>query len=125
VGKTTLAFAISDDTPSVYLYLEDRTDLRKVEDMAAFHQANHDKLIIHPLDQLPGRAPGSAGWWRQQGKQESWVAEGPLPGGNQPVASPYGIWQLPTRRRTDLVSNKIFCGFSSSRCHAKPSPIRR
>lgn len=50
VGKTTLAFSISDSMSSVYLDLENRTDLRKVEDIEAFHRANSDKLII--LDEV-------------------------------------------------------------------------
>ncbi|MEX2130229.1 MAG: ATP-binding protein, partial [Pseudohongiellaceae bacterium] len=50
VGKTTLAFALGESTPSVYLDLENLTDLRKVEDIAGFHQANRDKLII--LDEV-------------------------------------------------------------------------
>lgn len=50
VGKTTLAFTIGVGTPSVYLDLENRTDLRKVQDIELFHRANHDKLII--LDEV-------------------------------------------------------------------------
>ncbi len=50
VGKTTLAFAISESMPSVYLDLENRTDLLKVRDIEAFHRANSDKLII--LDEV-------------------------------------------------------------------------
>jgi len=50
VGKTTLAFSLGEEIPSIYLDLENRTDLRKVEDIAAFQQANHDKLII--LDEI-------------------------------------------------------------------------
>lgn len=50
VGKTTLAFQLSQDMPAVYLDLENRTDLNKVQDIDAFHQANHDKLII--LDEV-------------------------------------------------------------------------
>ena len=50
VGKTTLAFSISDSMPSVYLDLENRTDLRKVENIEAFHRENSDKLII--LDEV-------------------------------------------------------------------------
>ena len=50
VGKTTLAFALSEQMPSVYLDLENRTDLRKVQDIEAFHRANNDKLII--LDEV-------------------------------------------------------------------------
>lgn len=50
VGKTTLAFALSKHLPSVYLDLENRTDLAKVQDIEAFHRANRDKLII--LDEV-------------------------------------------------------------------------
>ncbi|MDZ4730361.1 MAG: ATP-binding protein [Xanthomonadales bacterium] len=50
VGKTTLAFALSENLPSIYLDLENRTDLRKVQDMEAFHRANRNKLII--LDEV-------------------------------------------------------------------------
>lgn len=50
VGKTTLAFNISEELPSLYLDLENRTDLQKVQDIEAFHQANSDKLII--LDEV-------------------------------------------------------------------------
>ena len=50
VGKTTLAFSISETIPSVYLDLENRTDLRKVQDIEAFHRENSDKLII--LDEV-------------------------------------------------------------------------
>ena len=46
VGKTTLAFEISKSIPSVYLDLESRSDLQKVEDIELFHRANRDKLII-------------------------------------------------------------------------------
>ncbi len=50
VGKTTLAFAISDSIPSVYLDLEDSVDLQKVQNIAAFHRENRDKLMI--LDEV-------------------------------------------------------------------------
>ena len=50
VGKTTLAFNIADSIPSIYLDLENRTDLQKVQDIEAFHTANADKLII--LDEV-------------------------------------------------------------------------
>jgi predicted AAA+ superfamily ATPase len=46
VGKTTIALNISENTPAVYLDLENNTDLAKVQDIAAFHAQNHDKLII-------------------------------------------------------------------------------
>lgn len=50
VGKTTLAFSMGDVLPSVYLDLENATDLRKVQDIGAFYRANSDKLII--LDEV-------------------------------------------------------------------------
>jgi predicted AAA+ superfamily ATPase len=50
VGKTTLAFAISESIPSVYLDLEDSVDLQKAQNIAAFHRENRDKLII--LDEV-------------------------------------------------------------------------
>jgi predicted AAA+ superfamily ATPase len=50
VGKTTLAFNISEGMPSIYLDLENRTDLQKVQDIEAFHRENSDKLII--LDEV-------------------------------------------------------------------------
>ncbi|MGB3585186.1 MAG: ATP-binding protein [Tunicatimonas sp.] len=50
VGKTTLAFSISEAIPSVYLDLEDRLDLEKVRDITLFHAENSDKLII--LDEI-------------------------------------------------------------------------
>ena len=50
VGKTTIALNISETTPSVYLDLENRTDLQKVQDIEAFHVQNSDKLII--LDEV-------------------------------------------------------------------------
>lgn len=50
VGKTTLAFALGEGQRAVYLDLENRTDLAKVQDIEAFHRANRDKLII--LDEV-------------------------------------------------------------------------
>lgn len=50
VGKTTLAFALSETMPSVYLDLESRTDLRKAEHIEAFQQGNQGKLLI--LDEI-------------------------------------------------------------------------
>lgn len=38
VGKTTLAMEVARTRPSVYLDLEDRTDLQKVESIKEFHQ---------------------------------------------------------------------------------------
>jgi predicted AAA+ superfamily ATPase len=54
VGKTTLAFKLSQGRPSVYLDLENTLDLQKVSDIEAFHAANRGKLII--LDEVQ-RAP--------------------------------------------------------------------
>ena len=50
VGKTTLALQIAHGRPSVYLDLENRLDLQKVQDIAAFYEENDDKLII--LDEV-------------------------------------------------------------------------
>ena len=50
VGKTTLAMSISETIPSVYIDLENRLDLEKVRDIAAFHAENREKLII--LDEV-------------------------------------------------------------------------
>ncbi len=50
VGKTTIAFKLSETIPSVYLDLERRLDLQKVSDIETFHSANQDKLII--LDEV-------------------------------------------------------------------------
>ena len=50
VGKTTMALNISETTPSIYLDLENRTDLQKVQDIEAFHAQNNNKLII--LDEV-------------------------------------------------------------------------
>lgn len=50
VGKTTLAFRISETTPTVYLDQEDRLDPQKVRDIQLFHSENSEKLII--LDEI-------------------------------------------------------------------------
>jgi predicted AAA+ superfamily ATPase len=50
VGKTTIALNISETMPSVYLDLENRRDLQKVQDIETFHAENSDKLII--LDEV-------------------------------------------------------------------------
>ena len=50
VGKTTIALNIAETTPSIYLDLENRTDLQKVQDIEAYHRENSDKLII--LDEV-------------------------------------------------------------------------
>lgn len=50
VGKTTIALNISETAPSVYLDLENRLDLEKIRDIAAFHENNRGMLII--LDEV-------------------------------------------------------------------------
>src|ERR1700744_680777 len=50
VGKTTIALNIAETTPAIYLDLENRTDLQKVQDIESFHRENSDKLII--LDEV-------------------------------------------------------------------------
>jgi len=54
VGKTTLAFAIADTTPSLYLDLESREDREKLVSPAHFLSAYADRLVI--LDEIH-RAP--------------------------------------------------------------------
>lgn len=46
VGKTTIAMNISEVTTAVYLDLESRLDLQKIQDVSAFHEENRDHLII-------------------------------------------------------------------------------
>jgi len=46
VGKTTIALNISESSAAVYLDLEDRLDLQKIQDINAFHMENRDRLII-------------------------------------------------------------------------------
>lgn len=50
VGKTTLAFEVSKGIPSIYLDLENSSDLLKVEDISIFHKVNSEQLII--LDEV-------------------------------------------------------------------------
>lgn len=50
VGKTTIAFRISESTPSIYLDLENTLDLQKVRDIVSFQDVNQKKLII--LDEV-------------------------------------------------------------------------
>ncbi len=46
VGKTTMALNISNKTAAIYLDLEDRLDIQKIQDINAFHLENRDRLII-------------------------------------------------------------------------------
>lgn len=50
VGKTTLAFSMGEKLASIYLDLENGTDLQKIQNIEAFYQANSTKLII--LDEV-------------------------------------------------------------------------
>lgn len=50
VGKTTLALNISQTTPSVYLDLENSTELKKAQDILAFYAENNNSLVI--LDEV-------------------------------------------------------------------------
>ncbi len=50
VGKTTLALAIAEATPSIYLDLEDPADRDKLADPALYLSAHEDKLVI--LDEI-------------------------------------------------------------------------
>ncbi|HUZ11815.1 MAG TPA: ATP-binding protein [Caulobacteraceae bacterium] len=50
VGKTTLAFAIADSAPSLYLDLESREDREKLSSPALFLSAYADRLVI--LDEI-------------------------------------------------------------------------
>ncbi|RVU02060.1 ATP-binding protein [Mucilaginibacter limnophilus] len=50
VGKTTLARDIEKANKSVYLDLERKRDLQRIQDIEAFHTENRDKLII--LDEV-------------------------------------------------------------------------
>src|SRR5690606_33935966 len=50
VGKTTLALAIADAVPSVYLDLEDPADRDKLADPALYLAAHEDKLVV--LDEI-------------------------------------------------------------------------
>ncbi|MCF2520600.1 ATP-binding protein [Dyadobacter sp. CY351] len=50
VGKTTLALDLTETLPSVYLDLESRLDLIRIDDVRIFHLANEGKLIV--LDEV-------------------------------------------------------------------------
>ena len=50
VGKTTLALAIAEATPSIYLDLEDPADRDKLADPALYLSAHEDELVI--LDEI-------------------------------------------------------------------------
>ncbi|MFM7318511.1 MAG: ATP-binding protein [Isosphaeraceae bacterium] len=50
VGKTTLAFEVSQQFPSIYLDLEKPSDRAKLTDPELYHQAHSDKLVI--LDEI-------------------------------------------------------------------------
>ena len=50
VGKTTIALNISEETPSLYLDLENTLDLERLSDIVSFHAENSGKLLI--LDEV-------------------------------------------------------------------------
>ena len=50
VGKTTLALAIADARPSIYLDLEDPADRDKLAEPALYLGQHEDKLVI--LDEI-------------------------------------------------------------------------
>ncbi|MFM7129794.1 MAG: AAA family ATPase [bacterium] len=50
VGKTTLAFEVSQQFPSIYLDLEKPSDRAKLTDPELYLQAHSDKLVI--LDEI-------------------------------------------------------------------------
>ncbi len=50
VGKTTLAFQLAASIPAIYLDLENRTDLLKVQNIENFYTENKGKLLI--LDEV-------------------------------------------------------------------------
>lgn len=50
VGKTTIALNITGSGDALYLDLENRADLQKIQDITAFHLENRDRLII--LDEV-------------------------------------------------------------------------
>jgi predicted AAA+ superfamily ATPase len=55
VGKTTLALAIGDTRPSIYLDMEDPADRAKLDDPALYLSAHEDKLVIlDEIQNLPG-----------------------------------------------------------------------
>jgi len=55
VGKTTLARSIAESRPSIYLDLEQSSDLAKLQEPALLFKSHEDKLLI--LDEVH-RAPG-------------------------------------------------------------------
>ncbi len=50
VGKTTEALKIGEQIPSIYIDLENRTDIARIRDFSLFYEENRSKLII--LDEV-------------------------------------------------------------------------
>ena len=46
VGKTTIAINIAESNKGLYLDLERKRDLQRIQDLEAFHSENRDRLII-------------------------------------------------------------------------------
>jgi len=73
VGKTTLAFTISEATPSLYLDLESREDREKLSSPALFLSAYADRLVIldeiHRVPELFQTLRGRIDDGRRQGRR--------------------------------------------------------
>ena len=73
VGKTTLAFAIADASPSLYLDLESREDREKLSSPALFLGAYADRLVIldeiHRVPELFQELRGLIDQGRRQGRR--------------------------------------------------------
>src|SRR3989304_4590275 len=73
VGKTTLAHAIADRIPSLYLDLESRADRAKLSDPALFLERYEDRLVIldevHRLPELFQTLRGLIDKGRRKGRR--------------------------------------------------------
>jgi predicted AAA+ superfamily ATPase len=73
VGKTTLALALAQKRPSLYLDLESKTDRHKLSDPALFLMAHEDKLVIldeiHRVPELFQTLRGLIDQGRRKGKR--------------------------------------------------------
>jgi predicted AAA+ superfamily ATPase len=73
IGKTTLAFAIADAAPSLYLDLESREDREKLSAPALFLSAYADRLVIldeiHRVPELFQELRGLIDQGRRQGRR--------------------------------------------------------
>ncbi|CAG0903840.1 unnamed protein product [Cyprideis torosa] len=73
VGKTTLAFTLSEQRPSIYLDLESATDRNKLQDPELFLAQQEDKLVIldeiHRMPELFQSLRGLIDQGRRKGKR--------------------------------------------------------